>query len=371
MSNYKVSLAAITIPDETESYMLDMLRSGNIGQNSKYITQFEEQLKEYAGTKHAIVTSCGTVADAIAVAAMKEKYHPRRVVVPALTFIAQINSVYYNGLDIEFVDVTEDFVMNWEEAGLFDNHWTIYFPSDCLGRNAIDWTYGGTRIIEDACEAFGSMLDGSRAGTGGEIGTFSFFVSHVLTCGEGGAIITDDDYLANLCRSLRSHGRASDSDARYKFSHPYIGFNGKMSAPQAVLGCALMNHVDEYTKRRHANYLKFQQALGGFPERDGERIIPHGFPVEFDNEMDRNRALTNLLNSGIECRKFFSCIPTMESAYKHLRIPLGRFPVAEHIAYTYLYVPCHHQMCEAQVEFVINAVKEQEGRVRKEQLAYA
>ncbi len=355
----KISLSAITMPLEARVNVLDVLTSGDIGQNSPYLPQFEQMLCDYTGAKHCILTASGTCADAIAVAAMKVKYNPRRVIVPALTFIAQANAVYYNGLDVEFVDVAENFTMDWSEALKFDENTSVYFQSDCLGRISPSPVM---KTIEDACEAFGSSYSQVSSGRSGELGTFSFFVSHTITTGEGGAIITDDDWLADLCRSLRSHGRASDTDPMQKFSFPFIGFNGKMTGPQAAIGCGIMEHVDDYVQKRHDNYMLMQELLGGFKEREGETIIPHGFPVEFNSEMDRDSAMRCLLDSGIECRKFFSCIPTMEPAYAYLKHPMGRFPHAEHIAHTHLYVPCHQNLSNEQVRFIAATVLAQKGR---------
>lgn len=362
--SYKISLAAINLPTESIANMGELMASGDIGQTSHFLTDFEQLLSDYTGARHCIVTSSGTMADAIAVAAMKIRYNPLRVVVPALTFIAQPNAVFYNGLEIEFVDVKADFTMNWESAHQFHDLNTIYFPSDCLGRMACTQVENKSRIIEDACEAFGSQQDEWHSGRFGELGTFSFFVSHTITTGEGGAIITDDDWLANLCRSLRSHGRASDVNAMDKFSFPYLGFNGKMTGPQAAIGCGVMQHVNAYVTRRHDNYRWMQDCLGGFPERPGEYLVPHGFPVEYGSEMDRNDAMKAILVAGIECRKFFSCIPTMEAAYNFKRQYLGRFPVAEHIAFTHLYVPSHQNLSIDDVRYICDIVGATKGRAK-------
>lgn len=364
---YKVGLAAINVPEQSKLNLTDVMLSGDIGQASHYIEAFEREICRFTNSEFAIVTCSGTMADAVAIGALKQKYNPRRVIVPALTFVAQPNSVLYNNLDVEFVDVDEHFLFNWEQAlTRYDNRTSLYFPSDCLGRIS-DSLRSRDQIVEDACESFGSEIYGQKAGNFGELGTFSFFISHTITTGEGGAIITNDEWLAGICRSLRSHGRASDQDPMYKFSFPHVGFNAKMSAPQAAIGCGVMQHAQEYIVRRHENYVLMNLALGGFEERNTEYLVPHAFPVEFVNEMSRNDAMRNLLNLGIECRKFFSCIPTMEGAYRFLRQPLGSYPVAEHIAHSYLYVPCHQNMTIDDVTYVVNAVKQQSGRIKKEQ----
>lgn len=357
--NYRISLSAICVPLKAHDYITHVLVSEDIGQQSPYLARFEQMLCDYTGAQFAIATGNGTTADAIAIAALKLKYNPRRVIVPALTFIAQANAVYYNGLDIEFCDVREDFTLDWGKV--YENPLSIYFPSDCLGRVADPHTL---RVVEDACEAFGSRYGANKAGRNGELGTFSFFVTHTISTGEGGAIITDDEYLAMICRSLRSHGRASDMNAMDKFVFPRLGFNGKLTALQAALGCAVMEQVDTLIETRRTNYRLMQDELQGFAEREGEQIVPHGFPVEFRSEMTRDEALRNLLAAGIECRKLFSCLPTMEGAYSFKHEPLGRYPVAEHIAHTHLYVPCHQNMTPEDTLYVIDQVRQQAGRVR-------
>jgi len=345
--NLEISLAAVNVPPEAMDYVMDTLRRGRLSQ-SEYVERFEKALTDWTGAKHAIAVSSGTMADAVALGAMKIKHHHNRVVCPALTFVAQPNAARMNEMDIEFVDVSEDWTMSVEQAERW-RELAIAYPSDCMGRLAR--IPSGMPCVEDACEAFGSTLDGRRAGRFGEIGTYSFFVSHTLTTGEGGAIVTDDDWLADLCRTLRSHGRASDSDAMQKFRFPFYGFNAKMTGVIAAVGCGLMEHVDEYVNRRRQVFKTLNELMDNrFTEREGEIVIPHGYPLEFEGQMRRDEAMRLLLDEGIECRKFFSSIPSMEPAYAHLRRYLGRYPVAEYIAQTHLYLPCHQNLTQAQIE---------------------
>jgi len=353
---YKVSLAAVNIPEETYPMMENALRAGKIGQTD-LIEQFEEAIANYVGSKFCIAVSNGTMADAVAVAAMKAVYKiSRSVVVPALTFIAQPNSVLYNGLQVVFVDVKEDWTVDLSYIHPYTYLHSIVFSTDLMGRQ------GPTNPdIEDACEAFGSRLGGKSAGTFGKMGTYSFFPSHTISTGEGGAIVTDDPELASLCRSIRAHG-STTTDPMNKFHFTNYGFNARFTSLQSVLGICLMNHVDEYVSRRRKNFLAMQKGLGGFYEREREEIVPHGYPVEFSSESARDGAMRNILQAGIECRKFFSCIPLEEPRYQSV----GKFPVAEHISHTHLYVPCHQNMNSADVKYVISVVCDQRGMVKKD-----
>ena len=237
----------------------------------------------------------------------------------------------------------------------------IAFPSDIMGRipdySALS---GQMPILEDACEAFGARRGEKKAGTFGEIGAFSFFVSHTITTGEGGAIVTDDDWLAHLCRQLRSHGRASETDATQKFHFSHIGFNGKMSGLTAAFGVGVMDRVEEYVERRHQVFERMNGALGLWDAGE-DYVVPHGYPLEFKGEMARNEAMHELLEAGIECRKFFSCIPEHEAAYEFMKDRYGFNSTAVMIAQTYLYVPCHQNLSNDDVDYIVKAVEHLHG----------
>jgi dTDP-4-amino-4,6-dideoxygalactose transaminase len=133
-----------------------------------------------------------------------------------------------------------------------------------------------------------------------------------------------------------------------------------MTTMQAVLGIALMGHVQEYIAEKRAIFRLMQEKLGGFRERPGEQVVPHGYPVAFQSEEARNSGMKTILKAGIECRKFFSCIPRDEIPYRQPR----RFPVAEYIARTHLYLPCHQNMSVEDVSYLVEVLERIPGRVR-------
>lgn len=352
---HQVSFSAVNVPEETYPIMYEALRLGKIGQTD-IIERFEDLIAKFVGAKYCIATCSGTMADTVAVAVMNIVLPPiRHVIVPALTFIAQPNSVLYNqGMKVVFADVKEDWTIDLSKIRESQFKDSIVFGTDIMGRQCTE-----DMEIEDACEAFGSTYMGKHSGRSGRLGTYSFFPSHTISTGEGGAIVTDDESLADLCRSVRAHGSVS-SDPLEKFHFPNFGFNARMTSLQAVLGIALMGHIEEYLSVRRANFHRMQTKLGGFHERSGESIIPHGYPVEFLSEENRDAAMKNLGWAGIECRKFFSCIPLEEPVYKRT----GNYPVAEHISHTHLYVPCHQNMSIDDVDFVCSIVLIQKGVIR-------
>ena len=326
-----ISFSVINVNSGAKMMMMEALNNNNIGQ-TEVIKEFERKFAEFMGVKYAIAVANGTMADTIALAVLKHKYpNKKKVIVPALTFIAQINSIYYNHLEPVFYDYKGEFEI--------DDDTLCFFPVHLLGKP--------TRIpnldipvIEDACEALGSKLDGEYCGTMGDMGTFSFFPSHVLSTGEGGMIVTDNEEYSDLAKRLRNHGKIKGDE----FHFDIIGFNGKMNAMEAIIGLSLVNELPFLFKKRNKNFIY----LGG-KEEPGEYVVPHGFPAFYEN---RDEKMKELKERGIDCRNLFSSIPTQEVAYKHLGYKLGDFPKSEIIGSRGLYVPCHQGINRRELEYI-------------------
>lgn len=324
-----ISFGAVNITEKTKELMVKCLEQGRIGQ-SEYIEQFEEAFAKFLGVKYCIATCNGTTADAIALAVLKSLApDKKKVIVPALTFIAQINAIYYNQLRPVFLDFGSGFTGEGERGVL------CYYPVHLLGKPTTFYT--STPVVEDACEALGSKLNGRFCGTMGDMGTFSFFPSHTISTGEGGAIVTDNDEYATIARRLRNHGKNRPDD----FKFDLIGFNGKMSSMQAVVGLGLIDELPELVKKRHHNYL----VLGG-TDLENQYTVPHGFSYLASK---RDEARRYFEENGIQTRRFFSCIPTQEKAYAYLGYKHGSFPNAEVLADYGFYVPCHQNLSEEDV----------------------
>jgi len=363
-----INLGAVNISDKTKELMQKALQEGDIGQG-KYIGEFENRLADFLGVKHAIATANGTLADAVALAAIKEKdgFSRDEVIVPALTFIAQINALYYNHLKPVFVDVGRDFQIDAEKIEEKITGKTLaIMPVHLLGKPAdMDKIMAIAKkhnlyVLEDSCEALGSKINDKFVGTIGDMGAFSFFVSHSITTGEGGVVVTDNDELAELAISLRNHGRKSDK-LEEKFIFPRIGFSAKMNNMEAIIGLGIIDNLSEYIAGRHNNMIKINNALNKkcFEEKENEYIVPHAYPVIVESKKQRDELLKTLPeNYGVEARQIFCSIPTQSQAYGFLGEEKGKYPVAEEIGEKGLYVPCHQNLEENDAYNVAAALKE-------------
>lgn len=363
-----ITLGTVNISNKTKKLMQKALEEGIIGQG-KYIEDFERALADFFGVEHTIATANGTLADACALRAVQEKDNSQRdeVIVPALTFIAQINAIYYNHLKPVFVDVGYDCQINPEkiEEKITENTLAI-MPTHLLGKPAkMDGIISLAKkynlfVIEDACEALGSKYKDKFCGTIGDMGCFSFFVSHTITTGEGGAVVTNNEELANLVRSLRNHGRKSDNPED-KFIFPRIGFSAKMNALEAIIGLGVIDELPQYVEKRHRNLIKLNDFLDKkwFSEKEDEYIVPHAFPIMAKSKEIRDKFLRLLPERyGIEARQIFYSIPSQSEAYGFLGRKKGTYPVAEDIGERGLYLPCHQNLTDHHITKISQVLKE-------------
>ncbi|MEK7124173.1 MAG: DegT/DnrJ/EryC1/StrS family aminotransferase [Patescibacteria group bacterium] len=363
-----ITLGTVNISEKTKQLMQEALNEGLIGQG-KYVAEFEKKLADFLSVKYVISTSSGTMADACALAAIKEQDKLKRneVIVPALTFIAQVNSIYYNHLQPVFVDVGRDFQIDVSkiEEKITKNTLAIMpvhlfgWPANMDAIKEIAKKHN-IFIVEDACEALGSKYKNEFLGTIGNMGTFSFYVSHSITTGEGGAVATNDEQLAGLAYSLRNHGRKSDI-IEEKFIFPRIGFSAKMNSMEAIVGLGIIDDLSGYVKARHDNMVQINNLLQEkhFLEKENEYVAPHCLPFLVSSKEKRDELLKLIPGKyEIEARQAFYSIPTQSGAYEFLGQKEGNYPVAEDIGNRGLYLPCHQNLSDEDVKKIVIALNE-------------
>jgi perosamine synthetase len=343
-----ISLATSKITKEVRDNIKSCLDDNRIA-GGKFIEEFEKKTAKYLGVKHCIAVSSGTMADIVAMAVLKAKEPTKdEVIVPALTFVAQANSVIAAGLKPVFVDVDGNCQMNPQKAREAITAKTLaIFPANLLGK-ALDIEEiskiadeHNLYVVEDSCEAFGIPPFKHMA-------TYSFFPSHTITTGEGGMIATDYDELAELARSIRNHGRKGD-DVLNKFHFDYYGLNGKMSNLLASIGAALIHTAPEVIEKRKKNVELYNHLL----EKDWYAASPHCYPVFYTFKSERDRKLIALEKNNIEARKLFSCLPVHEKCFSYLGFKPFDFPIAEKLGETALFVPVHQNLSEADIKKIV------------------
>jgi dTDP-4-amino-4,6-dideoxygalactose transaminase len=387
----KITVGTVSVGERGKALVLDALDRGRIS-GGRFVDDFEKAFAGYHGVKHGVAVSSGTDADAIAVAALHDRGAGRgdEIIVPALTFISVANAVLHAGFVPVFADIdrrswnmdpmsVEKVITPATRAILAAHNFGRPAAMDELVDIA---SSRELMLIEDAAEAHGARYKDRLVGTIGAMGAYSFYVAHILTTGEGGMVITDDDELAGLLRSLRAHGRACDcrvcvlnTDSAYcplrykygddvdiRFHFERVGFSSKMNEMEAALGIEQVEHMDEIVEKRRENLFYLNEALSSygeflelFEEQSHEKISPLCYPVVLTDAAPFERfELTKFLERrGIETRPMFGSIPTQQPSYRWMGYAPGDFPAAEYVGSRGFYIGCHQNISQDDLDYVV------------------
>ena len=242
-----IPIAEPLLEEEELNNVMEAVKSGWISSKGKFIPEFEENFARYCGVKHSVATSNGTVALHLALATLGIK-EGDEVIVPTLTFIATANAVRYTGAKPVFVDSNPDYwcidpekiegAITPKTRAIIPVH--LYgHPCDMEAIMAVAKKHD-LYVIEDAAEAHGAEHKGRKVGSFGDIACFSFYGNKIITTGEGGMCLTDDEILAERMRILRDHGMNPGK----RYWHDIVGFNYRMTNMQAAIGVAQLEKID-------------------------------------------------------------------------------------------------------------------------------
>ncbi|MEM2188707.1 MAG: DegT/DnrJ/EryC1/StrS family aminotransferase [Nitrososphaerota archaeon] len=299
-----------------EELLLEALRSGRWSVGGRFQEEFERRFAEFQHAKHALLCSSGTAALKIALKAMGLKPGDE-VIVPAYTFLATATSAIDLGLKVVYADIDPDtYTIDPESArSIMSERTRAIIPVHIAGRPAdMDAVRElaeekSLLILEDAAQAHGAEWRGRRVGAIGDAGIFSFYQSKNITCGEGGAITTDDDEIAEKSWSLRNVGRPRKGPW---YEHKLYGWNYRITEFQAAVLIAQLERAPELMKRRERGARILDKLLseidGITPLKPDNRVTKHAYHLyifkydsrEFSN-LPKQRFVEALSAEGIPC----------------------------------------------------------------------
>ena len=345
--------------DEHERDALNQyLLGGGWGTEFKQTRAFEDMIKEYTGAKHCWIMANGTVSLSAALLAVGVGVGDE-VICPDYTMVATPNSAELIGAKAVFVDIERDSLcMDIEamKAAVTDKTKAVMLVS-INGRYPKDMqafvSYckdKGIHLIEDAAQSLGSFCHGKHLGRYGEIGSFSFSMPKIITTGQGGALITDDDELADKIKRIRDFGRAAGGSDHYLTK----GWNFKFSDFQAVIGIEQMKKLPSRVERKKQMGKLYDSLLSGIP---GVEIIPTNYfdtvPWFFDILCEKRDELQAFLKTKeIGTRPFYPPLHA-EPAYGYSALS---FPVTEEIAKKGLWLPSSISLSDVQIEYICQMV---------------
>jgi len=368
----RINFGDLVIGDIARKY-LQRVMDTNWASEGDNVRQFEEKFAAQFGYKHAVAVSSGTDACMVSCASLYDFGAERgdEIIVPALTFVASANSILAAGFIPKFVDIKME-TLNIDpakiEEAITDKTRAIMVvhlmgkPCEMDSILEIARTRN-LRIIEDSCEAHGAVYKGRVIGSIGDMGTFSFYVAHLIVCGEGGMISTNSAEIADVLRSVRSHGRPIGS---IYFDFQRMGFNSRMNDMEAALGLEGIQHFDEIFNKRKTNLyklLELTEELADYfyflKEGEFEKVSPHAFPLVLrDRKYDRDKLYSYLESKSIQCKTLFGSLPTQHKAFQFLNYKYGQFPEAEYVGENGLHFGIHQYLNDDDLLYIRDALKD-------------
>ncbi len=381
-----VPVIPLSKPDITaaeERAVLDVLRSGRLSIGPQQ-ERFEQLVARTAGRRHGVAISSGTAGLHAVLLALGIGPGDEVITTP-FSFIASANCILMAGATPRFVDI-DPRSLNLDpkrvEAAITPQTKAIIAVEVFGNTRHMDTLEQVARrheipLIEDCCEALGGTLDGRPVGSFGRAGVFGFYPNKQITTGEGGMIVTDDDRLAEICRSLRNQGRASadfantnaaESNAGSWLSHQRLGYNYRLSEIAAALGVAQIKRLDSIIARRREVASLYMQCLMDLPDvvlpnvpdgKQGEMswfvfVIRLGPDYGIDS---RDRIIAGLKRHDIGASNYFPCIHLQPFYREQFGFGPGDFAIAESVSCRTIALPFYNDLDRDTVELICQTLK--------------
>lgn len=367
--------------EEVKAVMDVMLSAGGkrwtVGPES---IAFEKELAATTGVKHAVVVNSGSSALLVAIAALKMP-KGSKVIIPACNFPTAFNAIIQN----YHIPVVVDVELSTFNIDLEEVKKAIQMHPDIkaviavnIAGNPVDLVklreiVGDRIIILDDCDGYGTTLNDKFVETYADISCVSFHAAHIITTGEGGAVMTDNDEYAARATKLREWGRASGTDNIYnypgfpsdykeRYVYEEIGWNMKPLELQCALGRVQLKRLQEFKDARRLNHYKLSRAFEGSKKFINIAKLQNSDPCWFSfpilvNGDDRGRIMQTFEDKNIEVRTVFSGNILKHPAYKDVEcITIGGYRNSNEIMARGMFLSCHPSLADDKIQFITDVV---------------
>ncbi len=363
------------IEDDEIDGVTEVLRSGWLTMGPKTM-EFERKLQEYTGAKHAVAVNSCTAALHLSLLALDIGKGDEVITTP-YTFASTANVIVHSGAKPVFADVERE-TFNIDPERIIEAitpKTKAIIPVDFAGQ-PVDLKEiteiaedRGIPIIEDAAHAIGAEYQGKKTGTLAEATCFSFYPTKNITTGEGGAILTDSDRIAERARLLRLHGISKDAWKRYSSEGSWFyeieacGWKYNMTDIQAALGLAQMLKLERFYKKRRQLADIYSTNLERLPgvivpkEEAGRKHVFHLYPILL-SDFNRNRFIEEMANRKIGCSVHFIPLHLHPFYQDTFGFRKGDFPVAEWLYEREVSLPLYPALGKDQVDLITDSIRE-------------
>jgi len=343
------------------------------------VKEFEKRFSQYIGTKYGVAVNSGTSANMIALNVLLETGELKKgdeVIVPAATFASVVSPIIHLGLIPVYVDVNSTYynidpeevkkaISKKTKAIIIVHSLGVAAEIDALLKIS---KKHNLKIIEDCCEAHGAKYKKKKVGSFGDLATFSFFVSHNMTTGEGGMVLTNNSKYDKIARSLREFGRYVGIKNRFSYYDKYlknydkkyiferVGHNVRMTDLVASLGIEQLKKLDKMnaTRREIAEYIK------GEADLDPDRYNVY-YGLMFISP-DRLKITKHLEKYGIETRPFFAgCLPDQPAFRNSPKRIVGNLTTSRFARDHIFFIGCHPGITKQDQDYIIKVFEKYEN----------
>jgi len=379
----KIALSRPDITEKEIEAVLAVIKTPYLSLGPKH-KEFEESVAEYIGVKYAISVSSGTAGLHLVIRALDIKEGDEVITTP-FSFVSSSNVMLFERARPVFVDIDPGTLnidtQNIEElfASRYDFDGEVLRnrktraevkavlpvhvfgqPCDMDGIIQIAKKYN-LKVVEDACEAIGAEYKGKKVGTFGEASVFAFYANKQITTAEGGMIVSNDERIAKLCKSMRNQGRDEGSDW---LIHRRLGYNYRLNEMSAALGIAQMGRIKEILQARERVATIYNERLKDFKNIEIPYISSQTkmswfvYVIRVGRKINRDKVMEHLQEKGIECRAYFPPIHLQPFYREMFGFKEGDFPITEKVCKSTIALPFYNNLLEMQIDYVCENLKE-------------